>query len=123
MKWRFKVVALTVALVWTLLPQLACFLPETMMTAEEHECCKRMAGDCDQAMMPQHQCCRYEIRTDKAITATHRDNHSQVEMPATMAAIAGFEHVLVHDSNRFTGVALLSSPPGNPAQASSVLRI
>ena len=121
-----QVGAVAVALVWTLLPQVACFFPEAMMTAEEHECCELMAGECDQAMMPQHQCCRYEVRSEKSTTAAiHRDSHTQLEYPSTSAEFQNASHFdAIPGRNDLISVSqLTSSPPGNPASSFSVLRI
>jgi hypothetical protein len=53
----FKVLALTVTMLWALMPQLACFFPEDVHAPSE--CCKRMAGDC----------CETTVREDVAAPA------------------------------------------------------
>ena len=66
-------------LYWTALPLLACIVPHSGMTAEEHECCEHMAQMCDSAKMPQsHSCCKPEVRSGSMLVAT--TNH-QIDLP------------------------------------------
>jgi hypothetical protein len=49
-------------------PLLACLLPAHQMTAEESECCKKMADMCGSANMPQsHSCCKTTVRDNSSI--------------------------------------------------------
>ena len=116
---------LTFAMLWALLPQLACFFPEAMMTSEEHQCCKRMAGDCYQATMTEHQCCRYAVRTETAMTAAiHRDSLSDFHITATPAAFENPAHLdLIENLRGFDVRPALHSPPSDTAHSSLVLRI
>ena len=45
MSRSFRTLALSVAMLWALAPQLACFMPG-QMTETEQQCCKEMANDC-----------------------------------------------------------------------------
>ena len=45
MSRSFRTLALSVAMLWALVPQLACFMPD-QMTETEQQCCKEMANDC-----------------------------------------------------------------------------
>src|SRR5256885_1344153 len=61
MSWSFRVMVLTVVLVWGLGPQIACFIPDQPLTPHEMDCCEKMAGECGRMDM---SCCRTVIRTD-----------------------------------------------------------
>jgi hypothetical protein len=44
-------------------PMMACMLPDAQLSADEMQCCKQMAGDCQSAGMPaSHSCCKTVIR-------------------------------------------------------------
>ena len=45
---------------WTATPTLRCLVPTEAMTAEEHGCCKKMAGDCG-SMKSEHSCCKKTV--------------------------------------------------------------
>ena len=70
MVWQRSVVTLMMVGIWVLTPDVLCLLPGFQMTLEEHECCQRMAGQCDIAPMPDlHKCCRNVTRADLAMPA------------------------------------------------------
>jgi hypothetical protein len=98
MSWSFRTLVLSVAMVWALAPQIACFMPDEM-TEAERECCKQMAHDCGNAGMS-HECCKTVVRPDvgalaKAVrdiapdaTVLDRtiDSLSLVELPRVFSA-------------------------------------
>ena len=51
-----RIIASVLAFFWLAVPLLAC-LPNSSMTAEEMECCKKMAGNCDMGGGGNHKCC------------------------------------------------------------------
>jgi hypothetical protein len=61
MSWSFRALVLSVAALWGLAPQIACFLPDQPLTQHEMDCCEKMAGDCGQMDM---SCCQTVVRTD-----------------------------------------------------------
>jgi hypothetical protein len=67
MSRSFKTLAFSVALLWVVAPQAACFMPDAM-TETEQQCCKEMANDCGGSGMS-HECCRTVARPDVAMLA------------------------------------------------------
>ena len=45
------------AMAWAVAPQIACFMPDEMLTQAEKDCCKGMMRDCSGANMA-HECCK-----------------------------------------------------------------
>jgi hypothetical protein len=122
---RLKGIILPVALLWVLLPQLACFFPETQMTQEEHECCRQMGRDCDQATMREHRCCTYEVKLERALTAPpHRDELSAfgaTEHPTNFENASGSH--LPEIQERFDAAPPFHRPPLTSAPSIFILRI
>jgi len=59
---------MSLALLWAIAPQLACFMPGEVLTEAEHECCKEMLEACG-GMNMTHDCCQPVIRSDVGIVA------------------------------------------------------
>ena len=114
------------AFVFGALPVMACVVPNGAMTPAEHECCKKMAGQCgDMGMAKSHPCCQ--------VTATPADFH------ALKTASSQLQHVslvLFHalpptaQANGYFSLAQLSSrvscthsPPGLESTTTTILRI
>lgn len=51
-----SIVVVSLLVLWTAAPALAC-LPNRQMTQAEMDCCKKMAGDCHRGS-GQHPCCK-----------------------------------------------------------------
>jgi hypothetical protein len=68
MTWPFRVLVISVAMVWALMPQLACFMPDPTATPAEMECCKEMMNDCS-GMNMSHECCRTPAHPEVGIIA------------------------------------------------------
>jgi hypothetical protein len=114
-----RALAFGLAILWVMVPQIACFMPDPMTEAEQ-ECCEQMAHNCGSSGMS-HECCRRVVRTD----------------PATLAAasrVMAHDFVLVEGSTEIDGSALLtastfsyffrnSSPPIDTGPSSVILRI
>ena len=61
-----KVVVSLLALLLLAAPIMACALPAAAMTAAEHDCCKRMAGECGKGGMSEsHSCCKTVTAPDR----------------------------------------------------------
>jgi len=121
---RFKVLALKVALVWALVPQLACFFPETMMTESEADCCRQMAADCGQMNMPSsHECCKHVVRSDLA-TMARAPRHIVPDFES--AAIPATSEIpslpRIEDARGLDVAGFRATPPGSPP-FSLILRI
>jgi hypothetical protein len=118
MSLPFRILVLSVATLWALVPQLACFVPEEMLTEAEEECCRQMANECGGTNMS-HECCPNPVRIDVGTAAKvirHAAPQFQIagilEM-ATPALLAG-ARLSIQD-----GEAL----PDNPDTSSLILRI
>ena len=124
MRFVAKIGVLALALMLSAVPTMACLLPITTMTAAEHECCKRMAGQCGQAGMPSnHSCCqRISGPEDTFVKASnaqldHNASSSYVLSVGAPLLLSGIP--LVHASPHFA----VHGPPGSPPATISVLRI
>jgi hypothetical protein len=110
-------------MLWALMPQLACFFPEEMLTESESECCRQMASDCDEANMPQHDCCRTLVQPNVATSAKAlRDLNPHFEVLATVIA---FEtpSLPLFDDVAAGSVRNIHAPPDDSYALSLVLRI
>jgi hypothetical protein len=118
-----RVLSLTLIILWVLIPQVVCFLPNEQMTEMEMECCKHMAADCGQANMQEHKCCTGVVKPDAAIvTAVHRTllPHTAVAPPYISEAI-NFSRVIA-ETAAIVG-RNIHPPPGDPNASLVVLRI
>jgi hypothetical protein len=123
MSWSFRGLVFGAALVWALAPQLACFLPETTMTESEADCCRQMAGDCGEANMPSHVCCRHVVRSDVATTVkAPRQIDPPVESSATLVTLE-LPPLPFAAAARGFFVATFHAPPPDPQVSSLTLRI
>ena len=59
MSWSLRGVALAIAMMWAVVPQLACYMSYRTLSAAEMECCKEMLDACGNPNMT-HECCRVE---------------------------------------------------------------
>ena len=118
MSWSFRILALSVAMVWALVPQLACFMPDQMLTEAEKECCKEMASECGGTSMS-HACCPNPVRIDVG-TAAKASRHTVPQFQvagtveiATVSLLAG-SRLPIQDSH---------APPRDPDISPLILRI
>ena len=117
----FRALVVAVILAWGLVPQLACFVPEQMLTQAEQDCCEKMAAECGGTMTMSHACCRTVVRADSGIaTKATRDVMPRVDVAEvfTEAVPVLLSHVS-SDAARQTDHA----PPGTLTVSSLVLRI
>src|SRR5437016_5667873 len=102
---------------------LACFLPHTILTESESECCKQMANECGEANMQLHECCARTVRTEIATAAkTVRRMLPQFEIVATAAT---FEQPGLQTSPDMPGIfdREIHAPPHDLPVPSLALRI
>ena len=116
-----RLFALSFALMWALVPQLACFLPESSLTAAEMDCCQGMGAECGHMQMPDHGCCQKVVRTETAplLKAAH---HAVPQPEAAAATYDGFDvrHSIAGNHN-FLDVT--HAPPPLESSTSLILRI
>jgi len=118
-----RILAATCTLLWAMAPQLACFLPHTILTESESECCKQMANECGEAKMQLHECCARTVRTEIATEAkTVRRMLPQFEIVATAAT---FERPGLQLSPDMSGIfdREIHAPPHDLPVPSLALRI
>lgn len=110
--------AVVLVIVVAALPVAACMVPEGQMTAAEHQCCQKMANNCETVGMPSsHSCCQHP-----ASQQTGRASKIEAAGAAPMAAVQvelGLAplQVVSRLSNR------IESPPESPPPGVAVLRI
>jgi hypothetical protein len=119
MTWPFRGLAISVAMVWALVPQLACFMPDLTATPAEMECCKEMMNDCS-GMNMSHDCCRTPAHPEVGIIA----KATRINQPHMAEAVM----LNVESSLVWTPVRRLASqdthaPPHGAAASPLVLRI
>lgn len=107
-------------LVWSLVPAMACTLPDTEMTPAERACCVEMQRSCSGMEMPaSHPCCQKQMRTEQSAVVQKGHLPSQLTaiqiVPVTQMAIpASLSRELQ---------AVNSSPPQSPPSAITILRV
>ncbi|MBS1852825.1 MAG: hypothetical protein JST79_18120 [Acidobacteria bacterium] len=120
-----KVAVALLGLLLAALPVMACARPGAAMTAAEHDCCKRMAGECGRSRMAQsHGCCQPQASPNEfhvlKVVSSHL-NHGLAELHALPGALA-----LLPDASVLLAASIASSthsPPGLGCTANTVLRI
>jgi hypothetical protein len=119
MSWSFRGLVLSLAMVWTIAPQLACFMPDEVLTEAEKECCKEMMQACG-GMNMTHDCCRTVVRADVGIIAKSIRN----SVPEFSVAGGPDESAAVWTSASH-GLFFLTThaPPPDRETASLILRI
>src|SRR5437870_8667239 len=55
-----SILIVAVVLLWTVIPTLRCLIPSETMSAAEHACCKKMAGERG-TMQSAHPCCKKAV--------------------------------------------------------------
>ena len=119
MTWSFRALVLSVAMIWGLVPQLACFMPDPTPTPAEMECCKEMMNDCS-GMNMSHDCCRTPPHTDVGIIVKAL-RVSALHMAE--AVVFNVESFSVPASSRRLSVQDPHSPPHDYEPSLLVLRI
>jgi hypothetical protein len=118
MSWSFKTLALSMAMLWAIAPQIACFMPDEM-TETEQECCKQMTHDCSGSGIS-HECCRTVVRPDVGTLASA----TRVVGPDTCIvtdAVAALPPASLHGFR--TSVPASHAPPHDSGTFTVILRI
>ena len=112
---------LAITVLWAVTPAVACLLPTRPMTAEEHECCRKMAHQCGSSVMPSsHSCCQPN-QGERAVgpVSTYPPTRSFAVAVVPQTAI-----VLINPTSVATHLAALEAPPPEASPGcSSILRI
>ncbi len=117
-----KLAALLLALSVFASPLMACLQPETTLTSEERDCCRKMAGDCGE-MPASHSCCKTTVRDTDPYLSSSR---VQISAP-TQAAVAVLPISETIGLPNLISQFVISSdahpPPESPPVKTSILRI
>src|SRR5215467_8518613 len=88
MKPVFKAAVSMLSLLLLATPIMACMIPAAFMTAAERECCKRMAGECGRAGMPQsHPCCQTTTVPDHFAAIKSSSNVNAIHVTLAVAYV------------------------------------
>ena len=116
-----KVAVIVFALSLFASPLMACLLPDSALTAEERDCCRRMAGKCGE-MPSSHSCCQRVFHSDPYIS-TARTVFSGpsdfVVAPLSLAETVGMSEQI----SLFAALSDAHAPPESPPVKTSILRI
>ncbi len=107
-------------LVWSLVPAMACTLPDAQMTPAERACCVQMQRNCGGMDTPaSHPCCQKQVRTEQnaVVQKVQRAAHPIVMQIAPGAQMA--IPVSLPRGRRTLNV----SPPLSPPSTVTILRI
>jgi hypothetical protein len=112
--------ALVLLLVWSLVPAMACTLPDAQMTPVERACCIQMQRNCSGMDMPaSHPCCQKQVRTEQSAVVQKSQHGSQ---PIVIGIVPGTQIALPVSLSRERH-ALTVSPPQSPPSTKAILRI
>lgn len=114
-----RVLATTLALVWLSVPLLAC-LPNDSMSAEEMECCKKMAGNCDMGG-GNHKCCDTAVNHAAPATALLEAAAFDLQVFLVAAPLPPLVAAAPEAPHGIDSSFVASSPPS--LALSSILRI
>jgi hypothetical protein len=122
-KWTGKLVVLALTLLLWAMPLMACMLPDASLTVAERECCKDMAGQCDQMHMPtSHSCCQLTVRQSDPYVFCSRFTQEHVQTFAA-SLVSCRDLFLAAAASRIDSSAQTHSPPVSPPETVSILRI
>lgn len=117
---KFAVLLLALSLFAS--PLMACLLPDSSLTDEERECCRQMAGKCDE-MPSSHSCCKTTVRENDPYLSSSR------LLPfgppqATLAVLPATKTIDLPESiSQMLVVPDGHAPPESPPFQTSILRI
>ena len=112
--------ALVLLLIWSLVPAMACTLPDAQLTPAERACCVQMQRNCSGMGVPAtHPCCQKQVRTEQnaVVQKTPRASH-----PLVIQIVPGTQMAIPVSLAR-ERAALYVSPPQSPPTAVTILRI
>jgi hypothetical protein len=103
-------------------PLMACLQPDATLTPEERECCRKMAGECEE-MSSSHSCCKTTVReTDPYLSSSRLPMSAPAQ--ATVALLPVSEIIgLPARISQFVTSSDAHAPPESPPVETSILRI
>jgi hypothetical protein len=108
--------ALVLLLVWSLMPAMACTLPDAQMTPAERACCVQMHEQCGGMDMPaSHSCCHKQAPTQQSAVAHSNVQPAVLGHTATVQLAAPSSYLLVAHS-------LVAVLPQSPPASITILR-
>jgi hypothetical protein len=117
-----KLAALLLALSVFASPLMACLQPETTLTSEERECCRKMAGECGN-MQASHSCCKTTVRdTDPYLSNSRVEISAPAQATLDILSVSGING-LPDFISQFVSSSDAHPPPESPPVETSVLRI
>jgi hypothetical protein len=121
---RFRQIGVvTMLLLLSVVPAMACLIPGATMTAQERACCRSMGARCGQPDMPaSHSCCKETLPVIGKKTIDSRTATIHLFAVATIPLAAWDMMIPVLAVCGRIGYADFS-PPGSPPTSVSVLRI
>jgi hypothetical protein len=114
---------LVMLMVTCLAPAMACMVPDTQMTAQEHACCRTMKNQCGQMEMPaSHGCCQ---KTPASLHDNALDTKVVAFHPIVVSVVWLAAYELVDPTSTVVGWVERPdySPPKSPPSTISILRI
>jgi len=100
-------------------PVMACLVPGRQMSAEELNCCKKMAHECETSAMPtSHSCCQHPVSRHAASVSITRT----VDVGYSAAALVQADFAPAVQTNPQVAYGF-ESPPESPLKINNVLRI
>jgi hypothetical protein len=121
-KWVGKLAALLLAVSLFSSPLMACMFPDNVLTAEERECCRQMAGKCGDALSS-HSCCKSTVRGAAPYISSPRLTISlPVHIPVAILPVAA-DLVLSNNDSLFFARSKIRAPAESPPEKTSILRI
>jgi hypothetical protein len=113
--------ALVLLLIWSLVPAMACALPDAQMTPAERSCCVQMQQHCGGMSMPaSHGCCQKQVRTEQ-LAAVYKNQH--LSQPIAVAQALPVMQMAPPPSRARVSHSPNASPPQSPPFSVAILRI
>ncbi len=122
-KWLRQFGAMTLLLISSVVPVMACVRADAQMSAQERACCRMMKNQCGEMQMPaSHRCC------NKTLQGIQQNalNAKTVALPpfiAVAVTVAAFELSTPTSGSADWVERPQHSPPKSPPSSFSVLRI
>ena len=112
-------VAIALAIVIPALPLSACLTSAAKVSAEQRECCQKMAGRCETSVMPSsHSCCQHPVSRQDMATSIVQRNDAGSAVAVLAEGVPVLPQLIVRSSS-----TSFESPPESPPQIVNVLRI
>lgn len=121
-----RVGVLALAILFAALPVMACAVSNVAMTAAEQDCCKKMAGQCeDMGMAKTHPCCQVNARPADihALITASSQLHNVTLILSHMLRYTPPVDAHFSSAQWSSRVSCTHSPPGLDSTTTTILRI